>query len=198
MNHVTAAYITSLITDLQWTETIGGIVQIGELSQDGKAKKFPVGCNLSPDCGESDLKSLLPDSAKKSIIFYEDLASRFTGIERGNFMAFESRVKLVAWINSKKFGMSSCESGFLFIADILKNLNFENRNGFEFGSADISSIKITGISEYPRNMSIFSNYNVYEPKFLLYPYTYFALDIQTKIMIHKDCLPSIEAEAEIC
>jgi len=198
MNHITAAYIKSQIQDLEWTEIISGIVQIGELTQDNKVKKFPVACNLSPDCGESDLKSLLPDSSKKSIIFFEDLASRFTGIERGAFMGFESRVKLVAWINLKKFGINNCDSGFLFIADVLKAMSFENRNGFEFGNADISSIKITGVSEYPRNMSIFSNYNVYEPKFLLYPYSYFALDIQTKILIHKDCLQSIEAGGEVC
>jgi hypothetical protein len=137
-------------------------------------------------CIKGVYKDLAPDSKKKSIIYFEDRGITF--VERlANRIKMRSSLRLVCWLNLKNIAEAVCDddSGACgvsgnYVIDVIKVLPSK-----PFSTADFISIALTSISQVERGVEIFSKYTYNEQatQYLMYPYDYFALDLECEYTI---------------
>lgn len=191
MNQAIADIIRGHIEDLDFVDKIAGLTSVtyfdvknseGELVQ----KAVPIACCVTAnDCKEGAYNDLMPDSKYKTVIYFEDRGVKFVKKE-GNWKYFQSDLRLVCWINVAKILGDDCKSGTActlaahLIAEIIRVLpDFpEHHTPFGFVYSEVTSQEI-------RSNSIFSSYTYDEKhsQYLMYPYDYFALDVQTDFAI---------------
>ena len=192
MNVEIADIIKGKIDTLPFVDRITGLVKaISYKENKGEkgiiTKTFPVGCGVThADCLKGKFTDLIPNSAYKSIIYFED-GGVIPASNNQQTFAFESRLKLVCWLNMQKLGKTSCGISGLALGAILKQLP---TNYFNEGSFDRIQIQMTG--EDIKAASIFSKYTYdeTETQYLMYPYDYFAMNFVTKFTLNKSCIDS--------
>lgn len=151
---------------------------------------FPVGCDVTEtECQNMKLSDLVPNSKYKSIHYFEDLGSRFIGIDGGYFQ-FEATVRLVGWLNMKATGkQGQCSVSSLAITNILREMNF-NR----FNSGIYTKIQLIQVAQLVKDAAIFRNYTYDEQatQYLMHPFDYYAMDIKAVFSIHPSCIEEFE------
>lgn len=194
MNKEIADIILSKIDGLAWVDKTAGLVRtstIHQPSDKGTIKKsFPVACD------SNNKVDLIPDSKKLSVMYFEDLGVNILGSD-DRYINCESNLRLVVWLNGKRLGYDGCGISSIAIMSILKVFaGLFN----PFNQGNFVKVKISGISELPKDASIFGKYTYDEAQtqYLMFPYDYFALQVKTSFSIAFNCLTDFEILPEQC
>lgn len=198
MNHKIANILKGYIEPLPWIDKISGLVQTANIRKRVKGTNnddgnfihgsFPISCDIDLDtCINGTYQDLAPASKKKSVLYFEDHGGTPFIARIGNKIKFRSLLRLVCWLNLKRITGGVCHndggdcgvSGD-YVIDILKILP-----DHPFSTPEFVSIYITSISQVERSVDIFSRYTYHEEQtqYLMYPYDYFALDIEIEFTI---------------
>ena len=195
MNHAIADILKARIIDLDFVDKIAGLVaatymDITDESNAKVQKCFPISCTTTA----SDLKQglyddLCPNSKYKTVIYFEDRGVSFDRRE-GKFIYYKSNLKLICWINIALINSDCCQDGTdcsmsaEMIAEIVCAMpeHPENISPFVRVFPVITSQEI-------RSNSIFSpyTYNEKQMQYLMHPYDYFALNIETEFAVCQNC-----------
>ena len=193
MNQAIADIIRGHIEDLDFVDKIAGLTAVTYFdikNKDGDMvqKSFPIACCVtSEDCTEGAYNDLMPNSKYKTVIYFEDGGITFNRAE-SKWKYYDSSLRLVCWINIAKIYGDDCKAGAgigctlsaHLIAEIIRVLPTfpENHTPFDHVYSEVTS-------QVVRNNSIFAAYTYDEKhaQYLMYPYDYFALEIQTSFAI---------------
>ena len=199
MNQSIANIIRGHIEDLDFIDKIAGLTAVTSFMIDEAEKTFPVACCVSADdCKDGAYNDLMPNSQYETVIYFEDNGVTFEKME-GTRKFYISNVRLVCWINAAKILGDYCQDGTActlsahLIAEIIRALPQFPENHAPF---DHVYSEVTG--QVVRSNSIFSAYTYDEKhsQYLMYPYDYFALDIQTKFAICLDSTDVYDSECD--
>ena len=191
MNQAIASIIKGHIEDLDFVDKIAGLTAVTYFEvrdKDGNMaeKSYPIACCVTAeDCKDGAYNELMPDSKYKTVIYFEDRGISFVRKE-GHWKYYQSNIRLVCWINVADILEDDCKKGTSctlsahLIAEIIRALpEFpENHDPFDFVYSEV-------VNQDIRSNAIFSAYSYDEKhsQYLMYPYDYFALDIQTQFAI---------------
>lgn len=192
MNQAIADIIKGHIEDLDFVDKIAGLtaaLTFEVKDKDGNLvqKTVPVACCVSAaDCKEGAYNELMPDSSYKTVIYFEDGGVSFEKYE-SNWKYYRSNLRLICWINIDKIvgsGDCKCEVPCTYsahiIAEIIRALPAfpENHSPFDHVYSEITS-------QLVRSPAIFSTYTYDEKhaQFMMAPYDYFALNIDTTFAV---------------
>lgn len=203
MNQAIANIIKGHIEDLDFVDKIAGLTAVTYFEikdKDGNMvqKSFPVACcTTANDCKEGAYNDLMPNSDYKTVIYFEDRGVSFTKKE-SHWKYYTSNLRLVCWINIEKITGAECKSevpctyAAHIIAEIIRALpEFpENHSPFDFVYSEV-------VNQDIRSNAIFSAYTYDEKhsQYLMAPFDYFALDIQTQFAI---CLKGTDVYDATC
>lgn len=183
-----ADILKGFIEPLPFIGTIAGIVKTLEVSSEGDngraiTKRYPIALNTPSDCDQSKYMDLVPDFSKKSIIYFEDRGTTFLE-RRGSLQFFESRLKLVCWLNVDLLGYESLLSPVI-IKEIMRVIPDGIFNVPEMYQR--ISIKIE--NEEQKDANIFSRYTYDEKvtQYLMFPADYFALNLKVNYAVNLHC-----------
>lgn len=204
MNQAIANIIKNQIISLSSIDKIAGLVQplTFEIKNDKNEvvqKTFPIACCVTPEeCGrDGAYYDLMPNSEYLTVIYFEDGGLSFERAE-SNWKYYKSNLRLICWINIEKIFGHDCKSDLpctyaaTIVADIIRALPLFPQSIAPFDRV-YSEIK----SQIVRSPSIFSPYTYDEKhsQYLMSPYDYFALEIETSFAI---CLKSTAVYNPYC
>ncbi len=203
MNVNIANILRDKINTLNWIERCSGLVRdyvkVDTINQGDKLvrirKTFPVSCELTNDeCASGKYLDLVPDSRKRSIIYFEDFGSRPVSFDR-NKIQWESNVRLICWVNMNLFNTNACSISPALIVDVLKSIP-KGR----FNESDHTNILIRFNGEIPKDSRIFSRYSYDEAVngYLLFPFDYFALSFKVFHDTDENCFDPIDIKDDDC
>lgn len=191
MNQAIASIIKGHIEDLDFVDKIAGLVapltfEINDKDNNPVQKTVPVACCVSADeCTEGAYNELMPNSKYKTVIYFEDEGVSFDRYE-SNWKYYQSTLRLVCWINIAEITGSTCgdESPCTYaahiIAEIIRALPTfpEDHSPFDRVYSEITAQAV-------RSPSIFGAYTYDEKhsQYLMAPYDYFALTIETSFAV---------------
>lgn len=196
MNQQVANIIKGYIEGQDFVDKIAGLVSVTYLNitgTDGEKvqKSFPVACDVSADCCiDGAYQDLTPNSKYMTVIYFEDGGVTFNKRE-GRFICYTSNLRLVCWINVGRYKAECCGEGHTCSAsaDIIKKILCALPSQPVY-SDPYSSFYPVVTSQVIRSSLIFGayTYNKTQTQYLLSPYDYFALEIQTDFCIcTEDC-----------
>ena len=184
MNQAIANIIKESIEDLDFVDKIAGLVSTQYINIEGVTKSYPVACCVPDTCKTGDYNDLAPDSKYKSVIYFEDGGVSFVRAQ-GNFKYYQSRLRLVGWLNVKAIlgeecDASQCTYSSHAIMDIIRLLP-----EFPQNIAPFTQVYMEVTSQAVRDKAIFSKYtyNELQTQYLMSPYDYFSLEIETTFSI---------------
>ena len=161
-------------------------------------KRIPVSYdvwNAGADCFGREI-SLIPDSSRKSIIYFEDYGVTPATSTHG-LQSFNASLRLVCWLNrSKLVGDNYTEIAGRCQSAIIGRLchkNPENNGMFNRLKIDLSRIP-------PQDAAIFGRYtyNETDRQYLRPPFEFFAIDLLCNFQSNPKCLDSIAWNVESC
>lgn len=184
MNNKIANIIVDYIEDLAWIDKIAGLTQIAQTKQGEVVKRFPISCAYDSDCVQGCYDELMPNSQYRSVVFFEDGSFTFIRQEGGKLF-YESRLRLIAWLNYKRLEEGGCGSSGDYIISIIKALPALPQN-----VGDLLRLRVTVASQAQRSSGVFSKYTFDEltSQYLMLPYDFFSLDIRTEFHIVTECI----------
>jgi hypothetical protein len=194
MNDIIAGILKDYVDTLAFADKIAGMVRIAERTGEAGLKQyFPVACNLTEaECNTGRYMDLIPDGKKKSVIYFEEKAGVQLLRRGGSGNVYESKLRLVVWLNLKLLGIEACTSTAGAMGDILRVIpnKIPQTITSPFG---IGNMIVTFEGEALKSADIFSkySYNQAQTQYLLFPYDYFALDFTIELHLNKECLPSL-------
>jgi hypothetical protein len=198
MNQAIANIIKEHIDGLDFVDKIAGLTAVTYFDIKGSdgnlvQKSFPIACCVTADdCKEGAYNDLMPNSEYKTVIYFEDNGVSFVRSE-SHWKYYTSNLRLVCWINIEKLtesgyckSESPCTYAAHIVAELIRAMPEFPENHFPF-----DHVYSEVISQAVRSNSIFSAYTYDEKhsQYLMAPYDYFALDIQTTFAI---CLRSTD------
>jgi len=189
-----AELIRTEISGLTWADRIGGVVKPARISVAGEEKVFPIDFNnLADPCNPSVYLDFVPDSSKRSIIYFED-----QGLEVVNsgctFTDCTASLKLVCWTNLARINADYTDAVPLKL-DLVKNIPARLPN-----TDWITKILATFAGEDTKSPAIFSAYTYDETmtQYLIYPYDYFALNYSVKFSFANSCFEDVVLNPKVC
>lgn len=202
MNDLIAEYYREKIQALEWSDLVGGMVRPISTKKpvaNGKTTTltFPVACDITwEDCENNTdmLRMFTPDSNKGSIVYFED-----KGVSQGVYggkQRFVSTLRLVCWMNLRRFSNSGCSLSFYAISSIKEAIMAPGARNFR---SIIQAMITDNIRILPKDKNIFSAYTYNEFKqYLVYPFDYFAIDIETVFDVNPSCVPELIPQDDTC
>lgn len=194
-----ANILKSYISPVGFSDKVAGLVKavtVVDVNDDGTKTRrtFPISCDISyTECERGKYLDLVPNKKYRSIMYFEDGGSRITGDTPRDFV-FTSSLRLVCWMNLSKLGKTDCSVSGLAVANILNLLpdNFNN-------SGMYSRMRITAVSQEIKSPAIFSKYTYKEEtlQYLMYPYDYFAINIEVQYNVNKNCIEDWTSGTEL-
>jgi hypothetical protein len=198
MNQAIANILKGYIDDLSFVDKIAGLVSTQYMTIDGVEKAYPVACCVTADdCKEGAYNDLTPNSQYKTVIYFEDGGVSWVR-SAGNFRYYQSRLRLVCWINVAKMNEDPCYTDIPctastnIIIEIIRAIP-----NFPENFTPLMQVRFEVVNQVVRNNSIFGayTYNEKQVQYLMAPYDYFALDIDTTFAI---CIDSRETYDPTC
>lgn len=185
MNQAIANILKGFIEDRSFVDKIAGLVSTQYMTIEGVEKSYPVACCVPDDCKVGSYNDLTPDSAHKTVIYFEDGGVSFVRAQ-GNFRHYKSRLRLVCWINVAKLNEdicytdSPCTASTNILLEIIRAIP-----NFPANYSPFLQVRFEVISQVVRDNGIFSKYtyNEKQTQYLMSPYDYFALEIETDFAI---------------
>lgn len=193
MIHLIADKIVESLATLPFVDKITGVVK--PLKYYGPEKKvitIPVAFNADPStCSSSQLNDYVPDSKKRSIIYFEDQGTTFT--RNGDAYEMTSGLRLICWFNHKKIGAqyNTALISLNLLSHIPGNLgNFDNLIG----------VWIDVQRQEPNDGAAFSRYTYVEEisQYITYPYDYVSFIIQATYKVRPGCIEDLIPESMEC
>lgn len=201
MNKELSHILKEKLKTLPFVDVLAGMAQtltMEDVSETGAVtvSRFPVSYDHDVmECEGAEI-SLLPDSSKKSIIYFEDFGISTTGRLHGQ-TGYSSNVRLVAWINRAKLVGDHYKeiSGRVMatIIDVLAGKNPQNIGMFTRLTIEVARIQ-------PQDAGIFGKYTYKETdrQYLRPPFEFFAIDFIAKFYVPAKCLDGINWDIEKC
>lgn len=197
MNYAIANILNTYLTTLSFFDRVASVVRPISLitgAADKPVKKvYPVDCGVTQkQCVSGRYSDLIPDTAKKSVHYWEDGGVRSIQSNERD-LRFESSLRLVGWLNLKKLGKTNCSVSAQAIMQIINTLPLGR-----FNSGEFKNIQLISISEAAKNSAIFSKYTYDETvtQYLMFPFDYYALDITLRFTISKACIEDFDLGTE--
>lgn len=196
--------ILEQINSIHWLDTYAGIVKTvsKEYQENGVpvVKRFPVSCEATTsDCfSNGTYKDLVPDSSKKSILYFEEVGGAQLISKERDVFNYQTTLRMVCWLNQKLLGTEDCSISDKAICDIMNAMNFKRHNNVPL---NLQKINIRFATQEAKTANIFAAYNYQEEKsqYLMYPFDYFALNFVVQFSINKNCCEGIpELPANEC
>lgn len=202
MNKNLAHIFKGKLTNLPFADLLCGMVQTlttdDPIGEEGATvqKREPVTYDHNQDaCAGKEIR-LIPESRRKSIIYFEDFGISVVDKVHGD-TKFNSALRLVCWLNrGKTVGNIYSEVGGAAQALIIAKL--ANLNPYNSG---IFTRIITQVARLqPQDAGIFGRYTYKETdrQYLRPPFEYFAIDLTTTFFVPAKCLEDIQWDQEIC
>jgi hypothetical protein len=205
LNKELASTLRNKLTALPFVDKLAALVQTVEdvqFSDDDAPKttpyrnKFPVsydviGAGTSGTDYQGREKDLVPDSSKKSIIYFEDFGSTIVAVRDLGLTEFNSKLRLICWLNRQRFtGDAYSEISAYCIAAILGKLaappHFKDNGIFKR-----LNVKATAIPA--QNADLFSRYTYDQTvrQFLRPPFEFFGIDLSCNYHAGISCFDPI-------
>jgi len=212
---------THLAFSIPWVERISGLVtravQPVMVNVDGQLAKigenvYPIADDLEgKQCFESGRYfDMLPSSAYKSVVYFEQTApvQRLENKDnKGKIWVFQTDVRLVCWLNLKKFGEENPGLADVAMLAIMKRvLETKGQTLEQSGNIPVNDDRLTNarlevsiLGQPVTDRNIFARYSISEiAENLLYPFEFFAIDLRCRFEIGRDCFESILEADEVC
>jgi hypothetical protein len=204
MNKELSIVLRDKLVGLPFVDMLGGMVQTvttEDANQDNEAaakivKKFPVTYDIaSLDCQGKET-AMVPDSSKKSIIYFEDFGLSVAGRVHGQTM-YSSSLRLICWMNKANLvGNAYVNIGgrcMATIVDILAGHNPENVGMFTRMTVNVARIP-------PQDAGLFGRYtyNEADRQYLRPPFEFFGIDFIINFQVPSKCLSGINFNLEQC
>jgi len=199
MNNKIADIIRLQIEDLDWIDQIAGLTQVARYNvKEGDRtveKRFPIACSMDyVNCFKTGTYDILtPDSHRRSVVYFEDYGLTLTKME-GFRMWYDSRIRLVAWLNYRMIG-GTCGDSYRRVLDIISLIPT-----VPVQVDELFNVFIVIQAQAVRDISIFGKYTYDEKKtqLLMYPFDFFALDIRTTFYVRNDCIDLTSGNGHPC
>lgn len=200
MNRTIAQYLKDKIAERHYAGVVAGIVTpVRVKGADGKrTNTYAIDCGvIGQDCMDKEgLTAIMPDTAKRSIFYFEDPSGVLLTKVEGRFRHFSSTLILVGWLNLPKLGLTSedgckgCTWGYRIYNDIISMLPAGENIGEECPMVDL---EIQFTRQYPRSHEVFRRYTFGEEhrQFRLPPYDYFAIELTCKWRASERCVGQV-------
>lgn len=191
-----ANILKTQIEGLTWIEIIEGIVKPLKYTQKGgKEVTIPAVINATPTlCQQGKYLDLVPNSKKKSIIYFEDQGFDETDSFTCHYLRYSAMLRLISWVNLKLINQTY-NSTTLLEQSIIKAINYQLANSNPY-------VKITARLEkmIQKGADLFGDYNYKEvqSQFITYPYDAFGMDWKVEFSIHKSCILDVILDPAIC
>ena len=184
---------------LNFSEVVGGIattISQNKHAKDNKIiiKKFPAYYNENKTtCSASEYIDLVPNSNKRSIIYFENNGIKISPIN-GNIIECVADVRLVCWANLKKINDTFINADTLKLL-VIQAMPVSLSNVFPY-----SFIRIELTGEETKSVALFSKYtyNEEEKQYLIYPFDYFALNYEISFYVGINCIDPILISPSVC
>ena len=191
--------IIPYLESLNFSEVVGGIattISQNKPTKDNKiiVKKFPAYYNENKTtCNASDYIDLVPNSNKRSIIYFENNGIKISPIN-GNIIECVADVRLVCWANLKKINDTFINADTLKLL-VIQAMPVSLSNVFPY-----SFIRIELTGEETKSVALFSKYtyNEEEKQYLIYPFDYFALNYEISFYVGINCIDPILISPSVC
>lgn len=197
-----------LESQLTWMSLFGGIaVSVTKtVNADGDTITYPVSVKKPKDCPPSREPILAPDTNQTAILWLEE-ASNVVATDMENIAKRQGRLytqsfRLLGWVNGPGLGEDGWQYAYSpeqHVINVLDGLRYNNYQLQNIGlSSDIPinqlTVRVTGMQEKDID-TIFGEYSFSEePKYLVQPYDYFAIDLELEWRIIGSCLPAFDPE----
>lgn len=212
MNKGLAHVLINRIGRISFIDLYAGIVSVQEkkdveVDDLGKVIKstinrFPVSADFidySNDSAEvMELVSLIPDSKRNGILYFEDNGIRYNG-SSGTFSNYRSSLRLVCWLNTKFIEKNEYhELGLPVMNEIITRLKgrrfFFNQDGYLK-----VFLTIGNIPKHGKELFAAYTYDENVTQFLMPPYESFAIDLQVDFSVSNNCTNNVMLKVgEIC
>lgn len=179
--------LAGTVQTLTVTDTTGGGPD-GESVEATTTKRFPVSDDHNQDAAIFGMETILiPDSARRSIIYFEDygisLLPNIHGLKQ-----YQCNLRLIAWFNRELLtGKSTYSpvSGPLMAAVIEKLLTVNPVNVSMFSRFFTKVVRIPA-----QDAALFGRYNYQETQrqYLRPPFEFFAMDLENTFTVNPACL----------
>jgi len=196
MNAVIAELLRDEIDGLAFVERTAGLVRslpVKVPSEDGVViKNIPVALNNEVPCEPEEMMALVPDSDKKSIVFFEDGG---VSIERRDswYLHCRSSLTMVAWFNLPAINPDYSDATLLMahlVATVPKYLDNQDY---------VTRIMTIPIGELTKD-TVYSQYDLdlAENMYFAFPYDYAAFQFDVVFAIPKNCLDAVTIDPDLC
>lgn len=201
MNHELSTVLKTKLAGLPFLDLVCGMVQTlvyDDPVQDGQTvqKKVPV-CYDHNDvaCNGKEIRPI-PNSSKKSIIYFEDFGVSVQGKDRG-LTKYQSSLRLICWMNRAKLtGNNYTPISGRAMAAIIQQI--ANQNPFSSGLFQRILVRVARIPQ--QDAGLFGRYTYNEPdrQYLRPPFEFFGIDFQVDFNANSNCLNDITWNTESC
>ncbi len=206
MIHVIASAIKERLEELTWPDRVAGLaVPVTKYSAENTPEfVFPItNDTLAQECIQrGKYWDLVPNNSYKGSLYVEQTGPlRFDGFEKKyTLMNFSANMRVVGWLNLAKMGYQDASMSGLFSMSVIAKL-LESR-----GVVTVSNLQYSGalvyveiVGEAEKNAGIFSRYSYSRfSNFLIYPFDYFAIDINVRFVVSSACVQAVEVGSELC
>jgi hypothetical protein len=190
--------IAERIREKPWADRVAGIVRLHEYpGPDNKPLRVPLSCDVTgKDCNETELSYLLPDQRRRSIIFIEDrTGSRRIGLD-GQYIQFQSVIRVCGWINPILIGQETpecngCTSASRISREIYALLPNRNEN---LPACNVTRVNFQYYGLAPVEESPWKRYTLAPERvqYLMPPFQFFCMDLVCTWCVHEQCLCPVE------
>lgn len=187
----------AIAPQLNWSETVAGIakpVKFTDRTADGvMTRVMPVACGEACEDGQRYF-NLVPDSEKKSIIYFEDFGTRIKEKDSRRYDC-EVTLRLVCWMNLQKIGITDCTLSAVAVSQVLSAVPLQLPDEVPFNQL---VFRVT--DQLPRTPAIFERYTYNESvnQYLMWPYDYFALMIYGRFLFTRGCELPVTPTPPVC
>lgn len=204
MQKEVASILKGKLLTLPFADLVAGLAQTlvtteqDETNSTTVQKRFPVSYdtwNADVDCFGKEI-SLIPDSSRKSIIYFEDNGISPGAMVHGQQM-YNSSLRLVCWLNRAKLVGDAyaviagrCQTA---IVSRLCHKNPQNLGMFLRFTVNVQRIP-------PQDPALFSRYtyNETDRQYLRPPFEFFGIDLVCNFLPSAKCLEGINWNVETC
>lgn len=204
MNRELSYYLKSKLLSLPFIDLVAGMAQtltVDEPAETGtKTYKLPVSYDThidGTDCTGQE-KELIPDSSRKSIIYFEDFGVVGNNDRRGRLQGYTSTLRLVCWLNRNNLVGTPYE---LVTARMVKMINDALITRKSPENWQMFTGIIVRIARIPsQDANIFSRYTYRETdrQYLMPPFEFFAIDYTLKFFSAANCFGDLNWNLKTC
>jgi hypothetical protein len=204
MNNEVASLLKSKLLNLNFVDTIAGLVQTIRIpsledSENKTEQRFPVSHDVvvNGECNVGAQVALIPDSNRKGILYFEDQGTTILQSTHRNRTRMQSRLQLVCWVNRDKVTGSPYTS---IVLPAVRQISAAiiGKNPINEAPFVVFSTRLEGVPM--KDANIFGKYTYPEDitQYLMPPFDYFALTLVSSYYVMDSCLPGLTVNPQLC